>query len=143
MMLPIWSLSNNAPHLIYFRPFGAVVLVEGRFSTRTTGICVLAMMAVTFGMTFAVGTADYDPSTLALHEDPIGVALLVSIFAILGGMLVLFRKPGGGSRNNRASEAFRAETRDEIAGLKRDVAQVMDQLRARGMLGGTRPAPDA
>ena len=56
--------------------------------------------------------------------------------------MTLFREMWKDAERDRVDRAFRAETRDEIASLKKDMAHVMDQLRARGMLGGARPAPD-
>lgn len=114
-----------------------MVWVEERFSTLTTVICALAMMASLCGLLFAIVTMDYDPNTMVWHEQPVVIASAVWIFAVWVGAIVLFKRPGGGSENG-ASEDFRDEMHSEIAGLKKDMAQVMDWLKANDMHGGTR-----
>ena len=100
------------------------------------------MMASLFGLLFTIATTvDYNPSTMVWYEEPVVIVSAVWIFAVWGGAIVLFKRPGGGSRKKGASEAFRSEMRGEIAALKKDMADVHDRLRAHdNRLRETRPA---
>ena len=138
-MPPIRPPCVNAPLLIYSWPFGTVVLVEMRFGPPVPNIYLLAMITFTFGLLFAIVMVGFDPNK-RWYEDPIVIASAAWTFAILSGPIVFYKRPDGGSRRNETREAFRAETRDEIAGLKKDLADIHDVLRAHDGLRETRPA---
>ena len=140
-----WSSSTNdqpgmadeaqsAP-LRFPRDIRRVKMSTGAFGF-VLAICGVILGPILFG--WALGMA-YTGGTRAEQMLEITAAALIA-YTLFG--MTLFREMWKDAERDRVDRAFRAETRDEIASLKKDMAHVMDQLRARGMLGGARPAPD-